>query len=112
MRVNAPLSFDFSALRGNGCSKIDAVVGTPTRTAAPGQRLSRLNEDTGKRDQAIGNKPMSRSNRFAIALVAVAVCGYFARVHISCALDPHCHLQWCHKQACGISYDKQNEGTP
>jgi len=51
---------------------------------------------------------MSRFDKFAIALVAVAVGGYLAWVQISCALDPHCHMNWCHKQGCGISYDKPN----
>ncbi|WP_157100382.1 hypothetical protein [Rhodoplanes sp. Z2-YC6860] len=46
------------------------------------------------------------STKLATGLVAAAVCGYFAWVQISCALDAHCHLNWCGKQACGISYDK------
>jgi hypothetical protein len=67
---------------------------------------ARLNHGTGRSDQAIWSWPMSRFDKFAIAVVAFAVCGYFAWVHISCSRDPHCHINWCHKQRCGISYDK------
>jgi len=49
---------------------------------------------------------MRRSDKLAIALVAVAVCGYFAWVQISCVTDPQCHVHWCGKRVCGISYDQ------
>jgi hypothetical protein len=50
---------------------------------------------------------MSRFDKFAVALVAASVCGYVAWTHIDCALDPHCHVNWCHRRVCGISYDAE-----
>ena len=67
----------------------------------------------GKRDQAILELLMGPFDRFAIALVAVAVCGYFAWVYIDCERDPQCHLLLCGKRVCGISpYDNPNNGVP
>jgi hypothetical protein len=78
-------------------------------------RRRRLPENHRKSDTEIAKLAMgggmSRANKFAIALVAIVVGGYFAWVQISCALDPHCHLNWCGKQPCGISFEKQNGGT-
>jgi len=51
---------------------------------------------------------VSGSDKFAVALVAIAVCGYVAWVQIDCARDPHCHMNWCGKRPCGMSYDKQD----
>ena len=59
---------------------------------------------------AVGRETKGRhggvSTRLAIGLVAAAVCGYFAWVQIDCALDAHCHLNWCGKHPCGLSHDK------
>ena len=48
----------------------------------------------------------SALDKFAIALVAIAVCFYVAWVQIDCARDPHCHMNWCGKRPCGMSWDK------
>lgn len=52
---------------------------------------------------------MNTYDKLAIVLVAVAVCGYVAWVQIDCALDPHCHMIWCHRAACGLHYDQPDK---
>ena len=49
------------------------------------------------------------SNKSAILIVLLAVCGYVAFTHITCALDIQCHLLRCGKMYCGISYERQGK---
>jgi len=70
-----------------------------------------LNANRDAADQLLCDLPgfaVSGSDKFAVALVAIAVCGYVAWVQIDCARDPHCHMNWCGKRPCGMSYDKQD----
>jgi hypothetical protein len=81
------------------------------------KHLGRLNENIGNTDQGVwvirgmaNQLAMSRFDKFVIALVAASVCGYVARTHINCALDPHCHMNWCHRRVAEFpTMRKQNE---
>ena len=46
--------------------------------------------------------------KFLIGATAVAVICYATQVYGGCAFDPHCHLRFCGRHACGVVYDRDD----